>query len=363
VRIVTYSAEDFDRLSQAAAKVNAARSLRHRPFVDYYYATQEWCRLYLVVDGDDRVAAAMGLEHLRFEYDRREVTLGCASNLVTFEPGAGGYLFLLWMRASHIACLYGGSADTHRLVRSQKWTYFPGVKVYRLNARARARPAEPLWRRAAKSMLRAVAPGVDIAAHVERSVMRDHPEMEVRAERRFTNDLLPDSGSFVFRFAPTTAYLNWRYSTELSFVRYRLYRILTRGRTSGYVVVNERPERLLVAQADGVDPDTVALGILLAIARVAAEGARTREVILTSAHGRMQEIFTGVGFRSNKADRPFVLTSTKGALDFRLDTSDWLVNFDWTDNGLRAPFLDEDQARRVTIGSTARAPESRPPRG
>src|SRR5213593_1780585 len=146
------------------------------------------------------------------------------------------------------------------------------------------------------------------------------------------------------RCAPGVAYLDWRYSRALSFVRYRLFR-LVRGGPCGYVVLNEHPGSLVVAQADGPDPDTLAAGVLAAVAEVAGEGSRQPEVVLASCHAQMRRIYEGFGFRPARVERPFALGSAHGPVRLGRDTSSWLVNFDWTDNGLRPPFLDQDAAR------------------
>lgn len=78
--------------------------------------------------------------------------------------------------------------------------------------------------------------------------------------------MLPGHSPFTFRFAPRVEYLNWRYNLSLSFVRYRLFRILAGARSIGYIIL--------------------------------ASG-----------------------------------------------TSNWLINYDWSDNGFQAPFLDQPDER------------------
>ncbi len=55
----------------------------------------------------------------------------------------------------------------------------------------------------------------------------------------------------------------------------------------------------------------------------------------------MQGIFRAAGFEPNATERPFALGAKRHPLPDTGDTSGWLVNLDWTDNGLRSPFLDE----------------------
>ena len=339
MQIVAYEPSLFSALAAAARGAAAGHSLGHRSFVDHYYTTVPWCRLYLALGDDGAVAGAIGVEQLRFEYEGRPLTIGCASNFVAFQPGAGGVLFLRWIRSSEMACIYGGSRDTHRILAHQGWTYFPGVHVYSLNGRYTDRPAEPRWRGVAKSFLRAVTPRVDVGERLRGAVARGVvPAVNVAEVGGFDADMLPRAGGFTFRLAPGTEYLGWRYSPALPFVRYRLFRL-----PRGYVVLNERPGRIVVAQADATDPDSLVGGVLAAVAQVAGEGSRP-EVLLTSCHARMRRLYEQFGFRPAHVERPFALGSARGPVPLAPDTSSWLVNFDWTDNGLRPPFLDETVA-------------------
>jgi hypothetical protein len=345
MRIVTYGSEHFAALARAAATAPTGRSLAHQPFVDWYYTTRDWCRLHLALAGDGAIAAAIGVEHVPFEYRGRPLSIGFASNFVAFQPGAGGYLFLHWVRSSDVACIYGGSSDTHRIIQSQKWMYYPGVKTYRVNARYKAAGRDAPWRRAAKSILRAIVPSVDVGARA--AAMRARYEREnlaVREESAIAADMVPAPGSFPFRLAAGVEYLSWRYATDLSFVRYRVFRLVRGTATCGYVVVNARHDRLLVAQADADDPTSLAVGILLAIAEVAREARRAPEVVLVSSNHVMQEIFRAAGLEPDPNERPFALGAKRHPLPESTDTSEWLVNLDWTDNGLRSPFLDEQPA-------------------
>jgi len=339
MQIVAYEPSLFSALAAAARGAAAGHSLGHRAFDDHDYATEPWCRLYLALGDDGAVAGAIGVEQLRFEYEVRPLAIGCASNFVAFEPGAGGVLFLRWIRSSEMACIYGGSRDTHRILAHQGWTYFPGVHVYSLNGRYTDRPAEPRWRGVAKSLLRAVTPRVDVGERLRGAVARGVvPAVNVAEVDGFDADMLPRAGGFTFRLAPGTEYLGWRYSPALPFVRYRLFRL-----PRGYVVLNERPGRIVVAQADATDPDSLVGGVLAAVAQVAGEGSRP-EVLLTSCHARMRRLYEQFGFRPAHVERPFALGSARGPVPLAPDTSSWLVNFDWTDNGLRPPFLDETVA-------------------
>jgi hypothetical protein len=124
-------------------------------------------------------------------------------------------------------------------------------------------------------------------------------------------------------------------------VKYRVFRILKGGHSAGYVVLNESPRELIVAHCDGTDPKTIAYGVLLSLLQASREDRGPRTALLSSSHPMMQEIYQHFGFRSEHSRRPFALGTLTGPSDIEPDTSNWLVNFDWGDNGLRLPFLDE----------------------
>ncbi|MCL5743284.1 MAG: hypothetical protein M1541_05045 [Acidobacteria bacterium] len=81
--------------------------------------------------------------------------------------------------------------------------------------------------------------------------------------------------------------------------------------------------------------------MFLAVLRLGGEGDPARTVLLASSHVHMQHLFYDFGFR-NTGSRPFMIGGIrKTTPDIGSETSNWLVNFDLGDNGLRAPFLDE----------------------
>jgi hypothetical protein len=168
--------------------------------------------------------------------------------------------------------------------------------------------------------------------------------LSTREERDYTQDLLPRRSPFRFRFAPSPAYLTWRYNTSLSFVRYRLFRILEHQCTVGYVVLNDSPQRILVAQCDGEDAETLAYGVLLSVLQATHGDRELRPVSLVSSHPRMQAIYERFGFRRHRRDRSFALGLRGGKLQVDPDTSNWHVNHDWGDEGLFGPFLDQEVA-------------------
>ncbi len=342
MRLVEYTPGHFEALRRAAADLRLA-NLCHRPFVDHYYAGNPWCKLYLVLSAEDTVTAMMGVDRMRFVAGDRELTLGFGSNYHAAQPAAAGHLYLHWLKTCPLGFVFGGSEHTHRILRRQRWTYFPGVKTFTLNSPCAPRPGEPLWRQWAKRFA-AYARRMPVGGRARRIPARVRAGVSVHEEQTFTEDLLPRTAPFSFRFAPTVDYLAWRYRPGLSFARYRLFRILVWGSTAGYVVLNDLPGRVLVAQCDGEDAFTLAHGVLLSLVEATAADTALREVVLTSSHSQMQRIYQRFGFRTSGPDRPFAVGSLRPPVDLPADTFGWLVNFDWGDNGLRAPFPDQGRA-------------------
>jgi hypothetical protein len=349
MRLVQYTPEQFGSLRQFVGRLGLELGMAHAPFVNYYYGTQKWCRLYLSIAPDGRILATYGMETMPFEYNHCEVTIGFGSNHYSLQPGAG--LFLL--ASTNDSCpnrgIFGGSADAHKLVRALKWRYFEGIKVYVLNRPYEAYPGDGWLRAAAKSLADRFA-RVNLSRFADGLPSGVAGHVSVKEEQVFTRDLLPDESPFLFRFAPTSEYLNWRYNTALSFVRYRIFRILNDRQTFGYVVINETPQKVMVAHCDGIDAQILAYGVLLSVLAVGREDRAPRSVVLASCHPTMQEVYRQFGFRPQPVERPFGLGNLNGGAwpEFAPDTSSWLVNFDWGDNGLRPPFLDQHKRQETS---------------
>jgi hypothetical protein len=340
LRLSEYTPDDFPALLRAASQTPHAPSRRHRPFVDYYYTTHPGCRLYLVRDDAGEILSTLGIDKMPVRMGSRDLVAAVGTNFHSLQKGAGGLLFLQWLRAAPISFVFGGSPDTHHIIKARKWTYFPGVKTYQLNSPLSFQPGEPMWRKAAKFARHQMMPPVPPLKRLSRLGQSDFQDLRVIEEQSYTEDLLPANSPFVFRLNPDIPYLSWRYALGLSFVRYRLFRILRNETSVGYVIINDHPQRVMVAQADCDDPSTLAHGILLSLVETTRNDARPREISLASSHTMMQTLFTQFGFRASKIDRPFVLGTARGGVDFSTDTSAWLVNRDWADDGLRTPFLD-----------------------
>lgn len=339
MRLTEYIPEDFAFLHDSPIGQRVA-SLRWRPFVDYYYTNNPWCKLHLLTAAGGTLAGAIGVDLMRFAAGERILTLGFATNFHAAQPGAGGYLFLHWLKTAPHGLVFGGSEDTHNILRQQRWGYFPGVKTLVLNRALSAAPDEPMWRRLAKRVLTNLRQA-STSRLARRITVAISDRLSVREERIFTEYILPATSPFSLRFAPTVDYLNWRYRTDLPFVRYRIFRLRKESFTTGYVVLNETPQRILVAQCDGESATDLAHGVVMSVAAATEQDRTLREVMLTSSHPEMQRIYQTFGFRVSGADRPFAVGSRRGPVTLPDDPSQWLVNYDWGDNGLRAPFLDQ----------------------
>ena len=341
MKFVVYSPELFPILQEAAVRMNNS-NLLHRPFVDYYYTSSNWCRLYLFMGIENDIVGTIGVEKMTFMAEQREITVGFASNFYTLQPGAGGLLFLHWMKTCPLGVVFGGNEYTHNILTKQKWSYYPGAKTYWLNWRYETYADEPFVRVIAKWALRHTR-RKRIARYASRILPEAVKDLAVREESSYASDLFPRRSPFTFRFAPTTEYLNWRYNTDLSFVRYRLFRILRNGVTIGYVVLNDAPEQVIVSHCDGEEAQSLAYGVLRSVLEVAREDRKPRAVLLSSSHPVMQRVYEQFGFRAARQERPLVFGAHRCRVQLPSDTSRWLINFDWGDNGLRSPFLDQPQ--------------------
>jgi hypothetical protein len=339
--IVEYTPELFDDLQEMVMRMPPNMNLAHRPFVDYYYASRSWCKLYLFLSDSGRVLGTLGRELLRFEYESREINIRMGSNWFSFQPGVGGQLakFSAQANPNSFGMMLMASQKALKVLRHYGWIRIPGVIGYFLNGctlypRGRCKAA-------ANSMMRQFI-GNRIPSLISRIPPDVSERMTICEEFCYAPDLLPRQSPFKFRFAPTVEYLNWRYNLSLSFVRYRLFRILVTGTSLGYVIINESPQQIMVAQCDGEDATALAYGILLAILQVGETDQKPRTVFLSCSYLDMQQVFEQFGFRPRlKGDLPFAFRTLPPNFDPSLDTSKWLVNYDWSDNGLQAPFLDE----------------------
>jgi len=262
--LVIYQPCRFEQLAGFASRVPQAASLLHRPFVDWYYATSERCKLFLWLSKTGEVESTVGVEQMRFTCSGEALEIGFGSNFFTLREGVGGLVFRQWLKFTPLGMIFGGSDDAHRIVRAMKWNYFSGIRVYALNGFV-CQMEDPAWKRAAKKTARRLtgAPLSRLLSRMPPEVMSHIRALEVESVEP---DMIPRSSPFSFRFAPGLAELAWRYNRDLTCVRYRIFRLSNDGRACGYVVLNESPERVIVAHCDGDDAEILAYGVLLSLA-------------------------------------------------------------------------------------------------
>ena len=334
MRLAVYTPGDFKALERAVAPLGFETSLRHRQFVEHYYCRHPTCRLWTVRGDDGAILGTLGVERMRFQWSGREVIVGSGSNFHGFQRGVGGFLYREWLRACDFALVFGGSHDAHRIYRQQRWHYFPDIHTYRLNPLYSARASDGLWRRGAKWLLRRSV-RTPLARLARRLSDIDVGDVHVREESAYTADLIPTRSPFTFRYVPTLDELAWRYSLDLSFVRYRLFRVLAGDRTVGYVVLNVDQSRILVAHSDGEDPHELAIGTIMSVLEVGRPVRRPLLVVLASSDPVMRAVFERFGFRTPAQGRPFAMHARTSSTSLPTDPAGWLVNYDWGDNGLR----------------------------
>jgi hypothetical protein len=348
MKIVQYKKGDTELLRQTASQLPLHHGLRFPSFVDHYYGEPDRATLLLMLNDEERVIGTLGYENTPFVTPAGECTLAVGSNFHAFESGAGGLLFLHWLKASDFGCVWGGNENTQRVVEHQKWTRYLGADTFQLNAAYAEVPGEVWWRHAAKTALRFSPRRTRIDERSREMLQRGGLNIKAVPEESFAEDLLPDSSQFAFRFKPTVEHLAWRYDTSLDFVRYRLFRILHNGESAGYVILNEQPGRTIVAQCDATDRWVLTQGIFAALAQACRGKGNGCGIVLTSSCEIMKPALEEFGFRRRANVRPLAIGGLGRQPEFGNYTGNWLINFDWGDNGLRAPFLGQVQIETVS---------------
>lgn len=341
-RLVEFDGSEGIWFQQLVSLLEPFHGLSYSEFVNYFYCSEQQCRLNLLVDDCDEILGVLGHEVVPFNVDGRVVRIGFGSNFRAFQPGAGGILFLNWLKQCQFGLIFGGSPDTHRLLDPRRWTTYPGVGQFELNAPYAENPSDSWWRSFAKNLLQ-WSPTRRRIDHLDDLALRAESSIRIVEEKIFTSDIIPVSSPFDLRMVPNIDWLNWRYNTQLSFVNYRLFRILRDDESVGYVVLNEQRLRVLVAHSDADDALTLARGTLAAIKYCSTGSRRRQGVIVTAANSLLRDVYSQIGFTERVPPRPFVIGSLLKKPDWSDDTSNWLVNFDWCDNGLRPPFLGHSQ--------------------
>lgn len=342
LEIVNYTTSLFHALLAATLELPDDSTLRHKGFVDHYYASSKNCGLFLAIDGDGKVRGTLGVERMPFLVEGTVRVFGFGSNFNALQPGAGAYLFFHWLRNCDAGIALGGSQDTHKMLTRIGWAYHAGVKTFILNRTYEEAGKTGFVQGLARSTLRLLSQRHPLAA-LTRRLPNDRNQEVSTVERNSFDELSLDfKSAFPFRFAPDRAYLSWRYSPDLPFVKYRLFQMVHRDAPAGFVVLQERRNQVIVSHSDGADPQLLATGIVQSLAAVASGPGDRREVRVISSHPGMQEILQAAGFRHRQRwDRPLAFGTLRGKLDVPCPTSQWLVNYDWGDNGLRTPFLDQ----------------------
>ncbi len=342
--LVTYTAEWFDRLLLFAKQLEYDVNLVHKPFVNHYYTNNQWCELYLLVDRAGIIVGTVGIERMPFVINNRSLTLGNGSNFFVLSKGIGHgkRLFTKWIDCCDFGIVFGGTEDTLRILRKQQWDFFTGMRVYHFNEPVNAYPDEPGWRTAARK-LQALATRKDIVARTERLRAISQLKLSVVTEQEYSDEMQNYKSLFDLRFAPSREYLAWRYAAGLSFSKYRILSLRIGGdQVVGFVILNETANKIVVSHCDGINPEIVAYGVLLSLSAVARERRETFHVLLAACHKEMLSIYISFGFKPSFADRPLAIGALKTLTNIITDTSKWLINFDWGDNCLRVPFLDQN---------------------
>lgn len=345
--IVEYTPQLFDDLKQFVARLIKPVNLVHRPFVDYYYTDNRWCKLFLYYSDSGDILGTLGRELMRFEYKSREILIRFGTNWYSLLRGVGTELgkYSVASAPESIGLMFTGSDDTLAILHHRGWTFIPGIRGYFLNNPYPIYGGDSFLRKRAKSFIRTMR-RKSIPTFASRIPSEMVSGLTVCEESSYSADVLPSRSSFVFRFAPTVDYLKWRYNLSLSFARYRLFRLMKGGASAGYVIFNDSPDCLIMAQCDGEEAATLAYGILLSILDIGRSDRQPRTVFLASCHPGMQHVFEQFGFRlpRKEGDMPFAFRNLPAEFDKTPANSSWLINFDWGDNALRLPFLDQAPA-------------------
>jgi hypothetical protein len=355
LKIVEYQAGDHQTLQRLCEQLPPMHGLRYPDFVDHYYAASDHCHLYLMQDDSGRPLGCVGIERMPFETPSGRVTVGFGSNYHAFESGAGGILFLHWVRQCGLGLNFGGSPDAHRIIDHQKWTRYAGIETLHLNAAYAQSPGDAIWKRTAKALLAAAPLRTNIERRAAAVLSEVRRRVEVIPESRATPDLISLNSPFDVRFAPNADYLNWRYATDLSYAKYHLLRIVADGESAGYVILNEQPNRVLIAHCDATSPEILANGIVATLGTVCSGRLNGTGVVATTSHPVLKQTLLDFGFKPRRQSRGLAIGGLGRQSPFPEDTSNWLISEDWGDNGLRAPFLNQQPEFKTAEISPAKA--------
>jgi hypothetical protein len=330
----------FDRVLSGCREFPANFPLTYRSFVDHYYASSNFCRLFLVLDQDGMLLGTQGVEWMPFDEGGHIHRLGFGSNYLALRPGVGAYLYANWLRSCDAGLALGATASVHRILKKSGWVYREGLHSYVLNRRyAKSEPAR--WHRRVDKGIRTWLSVRHSLPDLHRRVPSDLAAVAVEERSDYSAEILAFKSAFPFRFAPDLSHLRWRYGTNLPFINYRVFCVSRSGTLVGYVVLQERDTEVVVAHSDGSEPRALAAGIVRSVAKVGRDRSDRREVMLMCSYPAMQRVFEQAGFVTDaRLDVPFALGKLRGGYEINVPVSEWLVNAAWGDSNLRPPFND-----------------------
>ena len=334
MKIVEYTEEHSAALLSALDTIAwRAPLLRSPEFVRHYFLSRPACRLLLLVLDDGRVGATLGSERIGIEMDGTRYEAAVLSNTYSMSEGTFPFLYLHWMRSAEVGIAFPGNQLLRdMLARQPRWHAIPGLRTYWLNWAYPRNAGDPAWKALLKPLVRRLK-RVDQESFPGRIARLSRGEIGVAEERDISADMAARRGAFGFRLAADLDHLNWRFATTLDYVRYRIFRVLRRDATAGYVVLAEWPHCVVVAHCDGDDAETLALGVLLAIATVNRGAERYRKVLLTSMHPSMQSCFHRFGFRPDVRPAAFAVATLGKHRIAVAPASNWLVNMELGETG------------------------------
>ncbi len=337
-RVVQYEPGLFGIL-ESAQDLPTFSILRHRAFVDWYYGASEFCRLTMVVGEHENCLACLGSESMTLSAGDVCYRLGCLSSFYAFHPGFGFYGFSAGLQGFDAGLMLGGTQSALAFADRLRWNR-GSISAYCLNISYPEDPARPV-EAVCKRIVNALAARAPLRALPTR-LPHELQTIQVVEQASYEADLLKFRSCFAPRIEFSTAHLTWRYALDLPFVRYRLFRAFGADRYLGFIVLQDLPERVLVAHADGIEPGLLAAGIIHSISAVAESDEDRREVMLLSSQPLMEKAFVSVGFhRAPRRGMSFALGNLKGLGALPASTAEWLINYDLGTRGFRRPFMDE----------------------
>ncbi len=324
---------------EAVSGLPVDSNLRHRAFVDWYYSSSDFCGLTLLLDDHDHCLACLGNERMTLKVGELGYRLGCLSSFYAFHPGYGFYGFSAALHGADAGFMLGGTDKAIGFVQRLGWD-LGQINAYSLNLTYHEDAGHPL-RNLCKLLVNACVSRVPLH-NLETKLPDSLTRVQVIEQSSYADDLLDFPSSFAARFDRPVAHFAWRYALDLPFARYRLFKAFLGSEYIGFVILQDMPEQVLVAESSGSEPKAVAAAILRSISAVARSEEDKREVLLLCSNPAMQRIFVSAGFQYSARRRiQFGFGGLKGRIPAPVGPSEWLVNYDLGGRGLHRPFLDE----------------------